>query len=327
MSGMPEGVHPVRRTVSETESRRANRRDWDAYADEYQSTHGAFLRDVGFVWGPEGVDEGDVGVLGEVTGKHVLEIGCGASQCARWLTTRGATAVGLDLAFRQLQHSRRIDAETGCSVPVVCGTATDLPFADSSFDVAFSSFGALQFVEDISGTVAEVARVLRPGGRFAFSITHPIRWTMPDDPTKEGLVVTSSYWDRTPYVEQEESGRGSLRRAPPDARRLGRSSGPGRLRDLRPPRAGVARGSRPGLGRLGPRARRPDPRDGDLRRRPAGLTRERQEGRRLRDAPPVAASIRRTGDAVRTHRRRRRAAPARTVRAPGCGRCHRPRPG
>jgi ubiquinone/menaquinone biosynthesis C-methylase UbiE len=207
MSGMPEGVHPVRRTVSETESRRANRRDWDAYADEYQSTHGAFLRDVGFVWGPEGVDEGDVGVLGEVTGKHVLEIGCGASQCARWLTTRGATAVGLDLAFRQLQHSRRIDAETGCSVPVVCGTATDLPFADSSFDVAFSSFGALQFVEDIAGTVAEVARVLRPGGRFAFSITHPIRWTMPDDPTKEGLVVTSSYWDRTPYVEQEESGR------------------------------------------------------------------------------------------------------------------------
>ncbi len=206
MSGMPEGVHPVRRTVSETESRRANRRDWDAYADEYQSTHGAFLRDVGFVWGPEGVDEGDVRVLGDVTGKHVLEIGCGAAQCARWLTAHGATAVGLDLAFRQLQHARRIDADTGLSVPVVCGTATDLPFADGSFDVAFSSFGALQFVEDIAGTVADVARVLRPGGRFAFSITHPIRWTMPDDPTKEGLVVTNSYWDRTPYVEEDESG-------------------------------------------------------------------------------------------------------------------------
>jgi ubiquinone/menaquinone biosynthesis C-methylase UbiE len=207
MSGMPEGVHPVRRPVGEEESRRANREDWDAYADEYQSTHGAFLRDVGFVWGPEGVDEGELGVLGPVAGRHVLEIGCGASQCARWLTERGATAVGLDLAVRQLQHSRRIDEATGIAVPVVCGTATHLPFADGSFDVAFSSFGALQFVEDIERTVGEVARVLRPGGRFGFSITHPIRWSMPDDPTKEGLVVTSSYWDRTPYVEEEESGR------------------------------------------------------------------------------------------------------------------------
>jgi ubiquinone/menaquinone biosynthesis C-methylase UbiE len=199
----PAGVHPVRRTLSEAETRRANRRDWDAYADEYQATHGAFLRDIGFVWGPEGVDEGDLGVLGDVVGRDVLEIGCGAAQCARWLATRGARAVGLDLSFRQLQHSRRIDDEHGLHVPVLCGTATHLPFGDGSFDMAFSSFGALQFVEQIDRTVAEVARVLRPGGRFAFSITHPVRWSMPDDPTREGLVVTSSYWDRTPYVEQD----------------------------------------------------------------------------------------------------------------------------
>jgi ubiquinone/menaquinone biosynthesis C-methylase UbiE len=207
VSDMPDGVHPVRRTVSEAESRRANRADWDAYADEYQATHGTFLRDVGFVWGPEGMQEADLQVLGKVAGRQVLEIGCGAAQCARWLVSQGATAVGLDLAERQLQHAQRIDEATGYEVPVVCGTASDLPFRDGSFDVAFSSFGALQFVEQIAGTVAEVARVLRPGGRFAFSITHPIRWSMPDDPTKEGLVVTASYWDRTPYVEQEESGR------------------------------------------------------------------------------------------------------------------------
>ena len=200
---LPGGVHPVRRTVSEAESRRANRRDWDAYADEYQATHGAFLRDVGFVWGPEGLDEADLRILGDVAGRDVLEIGCGAAQCARWLATRGARVFGLDLSFRQVQHARRIDVEHDVRVPAVCATATHLPFDGSSFDVAFSSFGALQFVEDVDRTVAEVARVLRPGGRFAFSVTHPIRWAMPDDPTREGLVVTSSYWDRTPYVEQD----------------------------------------------------------------------------------------------------------------------------
>jgi SAM-dependent methyltransferase len=199
----PRGVEPVRRTVSESETRQANRRDWDAYADEYQATHGEFLGDVGFVWCPEGVDEAEAHVLGDVAGRAVLEIGCGAAQCARWLTSQGARVVGLDVSHRQLQHGRRIDADTGLDVPTVCATATSLPFADGSFDIAFSAFGALQFVYDAGAAVAEVARVLRPGGRFAFSVTHPIRWSMPDDPSESGLVVTSSYWDRTPYVEQD----------------------------------------------------------------------------------------------------------------------------
>jgi ubiquinone/menaquinone biosynthesis C-methylase UbiE len=200
-------VRPARRTVSEAETQHANRREWDGYADEYQATHGAFLRDVGFVWGPEGVDEADLRVLGDVTGRDVLEVGCGAAQCARWLVSRGARAVGLDLSERQLQHARRIDEDTGLAVPVVAGTATVLPFADASFDVVFSSFGALQFVLDAGRAVREAARVLRPGGTFAFSVTHPVRWTMPDDPTMEGLVVTSSYWDRTPYLEEDDDGR------------------------------------------------------------------------------------------------------------------------
>lgn len=202
----PEGVHPVRRTVPEEVARAANRRDWDAYADEYQATHGEFLRDVGFVWCPEGVDEAEAGLLGDVTGKAVLELGCGAAQCSRWLATRGARPVGLDLSFRQLQHARRIDEHTGVPVPVVCGTATDLPFADASFDTVFCAFGALQFVADAGRAVREVARVLRPGGLFVFSVTHPVRWSMPDEPTRAGLVVTGSYFDRTPYVEEDDDG-------------------------------------------------------------------------------------------------------------------------
>ena len=199
-------MQPARRTVSEAETQRANRRDWDAYADEYQATHGAFLRDVGFVWCPEGVDEAEARALGEVAGRTVLEIGCGAAQCARWLRDQGARSVGLDLSERQLQHSRRIDEESGHRVPVVAGTATQLPFADATFDVVFSAFGALQFVSDAERAVAEAARVLRPGGTFAFSVTHPVRWCMPDDPTSAGLVLTDSYWDRTPYVEEDDEG-------------------------------------------------------------------------------------------------------------------------
>jgi SAM-dependent methyltransferase len=119
--------------------------------------------------------------------------------------SQGGRGIGLDLSHRQLQHSRRLDDATGIRVPSVRGTATALPFADASYDIVFCAFGALQFVADIDDAVAETARVLRPGGRFAFSITHPTRWMFPDDPGPEGLTASQSYWDRTPYVEVDEA--------------------------------------------------------------------------------------------------------------------------
>src|SRR5207244_9149017 len=78
------------------------------------------------------------------------------------------------------------------------------PLRYQCFGMGFSAFAALQFVADADALVAGVARVLRPGGRFAFSVTHPTRWMFTDDPSSEGLVATQSYWDRTPYVEVDD---------------------------------------------------------------------------------------------------------------------------
>ena len=197
------------RAVSSAETLRANRRDWDATADAYQAEHGAFLRDVGFIWSPEGLDEASVHLLGDIRGRHLLEVGCGAGQCARWLRAQGAEVTGLDLSVRQLQHSRRIDDSTGLAVPVVCASATSLPFADGCFDDACSAFGALPFVADIDTVMCEVARVLRPEGRWVFSVVHPLRWALPDDPSEQGLRIVRSYFDRTPYVESDGEGRPS----------------------------------------------------------------------------------------------------------------------
>jgi hypothetical protein len=52
----------------------------------------------------------------------------------------------------------------------------------------------------------EVYRVLRPGGRWVFSVTHPMRWIFLDDPGEGGLVAVHSYFDRRPYVEHDEHG-------------------------------------------------------------------------------------------------------------------------
>lgn len=196
----------TRRLADRVESVRASRGWWDGEADAYQAEHGGFLRDVGFVWGPEGLDEADARLLGEVDGAEVLEVGCGAGQCGRWLVAQGATAVGVDLSRRQLQHARRIDESTGVRLPVVQADAQRLPFGAASFDLACSAYGALPFVADSAAVMREVARVLRPGGRFVFSVTHPIRWCFPDDPGPGGLVARNPYFDRRAYVEQDAGG-------------------------------------------------------------------------------------------------------------------------
>ncbi|MEU7891651.1 class I SAM-dependent methyltransferase [Nonomuraea sp. NPDC049152] len=188
-------------------SSRANRFWWDGNADEYQVEHGEFLRDSGFIWCPEGVDEAEAHLLGPVEGKDVLEIGCGAAQCSRWLSTRGARVAAFDISHRQLRHSQRIDMETGLRVPVLQADAESLPFGDGAFDVVCSAFGALPFVAAPLSVLTEVKRVLRRGGRFVFSVSHPIRWAFPDDPGERGLTSDRSYFDRTPYVETDDEGR------------------------------------------------------------------------------------------------------------------------
>ena len=196
----------LRRESGQAESARASRCWWDASASGYLEEHGAFLGPARFVWGPEGLDEAEAGLLGDVAGRDVLEVGCGAAQCARWLLGRGARPVGLDLSLAMLRASRALDAAGSSPVPVVGADATALPFADASFDLACSSHGAVPFVADSAALQREVARVLRPGGRWAFSVTHPFRWCFPDDPGPRGLVAKESYWDRRAYVEQDETG-------------------------------------------------------------------------------------------------------------------------
>lgn len=199
-------VRVARRHLSDSATIRANRGWWDANADEYQAEHGAFLGDDRFIWCPEGLDEAEAHLLGtELAGKRVLEVGAGAAQCSRWLAAQGAYAVASDLSHGQLLHALRIDAGSA-GVPLIQADATTLPFADEAFDIVCSAYGAVPFVADSAALMREAARVLKPGGRWVFSVSHPIRWSFPDDPTEAGLTARDSYFDRRPYVEFDERG-------------------------------------------------------------------------------------------------------------------------
>ncbi|MEJ5944757.1 class I SAM-dependent methyltransferase [Pseudokineococcus basanitobsidens] len=190
------------RPVGAPDTVRANRGWWDAAAPGYLAEHAGHLGGRDLVWGPEGVREADARLLGDVRGRRVLEVGCGAAQGSRWLEDAGADVVGLDLSAGMLAQGRAEDP----GLVLVQADAARLPLADRCVDVAVSAYGALPFTAEPERVHAEVARVLRPGGRWVFSLTHPVRWAFPDDPGEAGLRATSSYFDTTPYVETGEEG-------------------------------------------------------------------------------------------------------------------------
>jgi SAM-dependent methyltransferase len=204
------GVDPAgvgRRGADPAETTRANRGWWDADADAYHAEHGDFLGDADFVWCPENLREDDAHLLGDVRGRRVLEVGCGAAMCSRWLASHGALPVAFDLSAGMLRHAVAMGSRSGVEVPLLQADAEHLPLRDASFDIAFTAFGAIQFVADNARLMREVARVVRPGGRWVFATTHPTRWAFPDDPGPRGLTATMSYFDRTPYVEMDDDGQ------------------------------------------------------------------------------------------------------------------------
>lgn len=191
--------------VDDRESSRAQRAWWDGEARDYYLEHGAFLGDEQLVWGPEGWTEEELRIFGDrraLAGRDVLEFGAGAGQGARWMAAQGARVVASDISLGMLEVGREIDERAGRSLPMVQADAGVLPFADDTFDIAFSAYGAVPFIADTASLMRELARVLRPGGRLAFSTTHPFRWAFPDVPDKSGLVAQYDYFDTTPYVER-----------------------------------------------------------------------------------------------------------------------------
>jgi SAM-dependent methyltransferase len=173
-----------------------NRRAWDEHSAAYQAEHGPQLEaSGGAAWGVWQLPEAELAVLGDVRGLDVLEFGCGAAQWSIALAALGASVTGLDNSARQLEHARTLMAQAGVDFPLVHANAEATPFDDASFDVIICDHGAMTFA-DPNLTVPEAARLLRPGGKLAFSMSTPIldlAWPAGAEHPGERLAL--AYWD------------------------------------------------------------------------------------------------------------------------------------
>ena len=139
-------------------------------------------------WGIWAIDESDVGVLGDVSGLDVVELGCGTAYFSAWLARRGARPVGVDITPAQLATARRLMAETGIEFPLIEADAAETGLPSESFDLVLSEYGASIWVDPYRW-LPEAARLLRPGGRLVFlrNSTLVIVCSSDDEPASEIL--------------------------------------------------------------------------------------------------------------------------------------------
>lgn len=154
--------------LSEPDYLARNRELWTRTNAEYTDEHArrAWSREE-VTWGVFGVPEGELGLLGDVAGLDVIELGCGTAYFSALLAKRGARPVGVDITPAQLQTARQCQREFGLEFPLIEASAEDVPLPNESFDLAISEYGASLWC-DPARWIPEAARLLRPGGRLVF---------------------------------------------------------------------------------------------------------------------------------------------------------------
>lgn len=111
-------------------------------------------------------------MLPDVTGLSGLDIGCGEGHNTRLLARRGAKMTALDIAANFVAHAQEVEREEPLGICYQVASAVELPFADQSFDFA-TSFMCFMDIPETGKVLAEVYRILKPGGFLQFSICHP----------------------------------------------------------------------------------------------------------------------------------------------------------
>jgi SAM-dependent methyltransferase len=174
----------------------ATRRSWNQATRNHNAHKGdqaSFLRDGGEVLFPE-----ELALLGDLAGRRLVHLQCNAGQDTLALARRGARVVGVDLSDEAIEFARTLSR--GAGIPAefvraeVVGWMHETPLR---FDLAFASYGATVWLPDLDAWAHGVARILAPGGRFAYVEFHPLVYALGEDlrPTGDDYFAAHAFVD------------------------------------------------------------------------------------------------------------------------------------
>jgi len=142
---------------------------WDSAAEKWDATYGKW----GDSYRQNIFNPALFPLLGDVRGKRILDAGCGAGYLSRLLAERGAEVTGVDLSKKFIEIAQHYEKRKPLGIRYVCANLADLSqFPSSCFDIVISIY-VLCDTRDCGKAIHEIARVVKPGGRFLFLIEHP----------------------------------------------------------------------------------------------------------------------------------------------------------
>jgi SAM-dependent methyltransferase len=176
----------------------AVRASWDFAADAYATCQANGVDHYRYeFFGPA-----QIAMCGDVAGKQLLDIGCGAGYFSRAMAERGAIVTAVDISPKMIEHAIAAGGDIAYEALDAAAIADRFPHA--SFDIVTSCL-ALQDMPEPPRVLAAVRSVLRPGGRFVFSIEHPCsampfrQWER-DAERKKRWLCLDRYFDRGPVT-------------------------------------------------------------------------------------------------------------------------------
>ena len=174
--------------------------DYDDFANAYATENEANLFNA-YYERPEMLR-----LAGDVSGRRILDAGCGSGPLSAALHVRGAAVTGFDVSAAMVELARQRLGEDADLHVVDLGAP--LPFAEAEFDDVIASL-VLHYLEDWSGPLTELRRVLKPGGRLILSVNHPAAYAIvypeadyfavtrySEDYTMDGQTVWLTFWHR-----------------------------------------------------------------------------------------------------------------------------------
>jgi len=165
-------VHPIEEHIAHVESL-IKKSASEIIPSEYRRTGRISTYVVHY--GPLSSGEEDLRLMGDVSGKKILDLGCGGGQNSIALARQGARVTAMDFSEEQLAFAAKLAREANVTVKFVCDDIEKFSSLEGQkFDIVLSSF-ALSSVENISEVFIKVRRVIKDGGLFVFSMEHPLR--------------------------------------------------------------------------------------------------------------------------------------------------------
>ena len=173
-----------------------NLKRWNELVEIHASSEDYNLK--GFMEGKSTLRDLELKDLGDVSGKSLLHLMCHFGLDTLSWARLGANVTGVDYSDKAIQLAKTLSERLEIPASFICSNIYNLPeMLDGEFDIVFTSYGVLCWLNDIYRWAKIVSRYLKEDGTFYMVEIHPFTWVFEDDANR-GLVV------KYPYFHKEE---------------------------------------------------------------------------------------------------------------------------